>query len=226
MKQTSKDAIFLAAMESFQKSGYKGTNIRDLAVKADVSLGLINHYFKSKRNLAYVVLEVLIQYAMCKTKDYLAKENKEDALLYDALATRVVNTYLSHGDFRTFYLDTLSEDIFFHYLENHSQLLLQTLQNKYHYNVSEDKALLYSRYVPYIIEKTLFLKKQDGLFHSISEEDIPFEIFQSTYTGKIPQNIIETCDKMARRLAPTILKTMSSIPSYEELQNMSLLPLH
>lgn len=223
--QQSINQIFRTAMDLFRENGYENTNIRQLATKADVSLGLINHYFGSKRNLAYHVLESLIQYAMLKTKKYIEENNINDELLYDAVATRVVNVFLSQGPFRQFYLDSLKEDIFFNYLENHSQLLLKKLQSEYDFEVTDDIALLYGHYIPFIVEKTLYLKRNEGLFTSISEEDIPFQIFNSTYAGRIPQEILENCDLKAREFTPVIIKTMSSIPTIEDLENLGILPL-
>lgn len=223
--QQSMNQIFLTAMELFRENGYENTNIRQLATKADVSLGLVNHYFGSKRNLAYHVLESLIQYAMLKTKKYIEDNNINDELLYDAVATRVVNVYLSQGPYRKFYLDSLKEDIFFNYLENHSQLLLKKLQKEYDFEVSDDIALLYGHYIPFIVEKTLYLKRNEGLFTSIPEDDIPFQIFNSTYAGRIPQHILEECDTKARKFTPIILKTISPIPSIEDLEELDILPL-
>lgn len=222
--QTTIDHIFLSAMDLFREYGYDAVSIRMLADHADISLGLVNHYFGSKRNLAYIVLEKLIQYVILHVNEYV-ENTPENILLHDAVDTRVVNVYLREGAFRQFYLDTLNEDIFFNYLENRSTLILKQLQESYHFTITEDMDLLYSRYIPYIVEKTLILKKKEGLFPSISYEDIPYHIFSSTYVGRVPMELLENYDKKAREIAPEILASLAPIPSQEDLAACNLLPV-
>ena len=45
------ETIFISAMDLFRKNGYSNTNVRQIAEQANLSLGLVNHYFESKRNL-------------------------------------------------------------------------------------------------------------------------------------------------------------------------------
>lgn len=217
------EAIFLTAMDLFRENGYTKTNIRQIAESAGVSLGLVNHYFGSKRQLGYAVLETLIRYAVFQSDAALGQAPK-DMLLYDATETRVVNVYLSHGPFRRFYLDTLEEDIFFSYLEALPSFLLEQLQDTYHFTISRDMALLYCRYIPYMVEKTLVLKKAQGLFSGISEEDVPYHIFISTYSGRVPQEVLNRADAGARRLAPEILRTLEPVPTPAALRDAGLLP--
>ena len=41
------ETIFFTAMDLFRENGYIATNIRQIAERAGVSLGLVNHYFGS-----------------------------------------------------------------------------------------------------------------------------------------------------------------------------------
>lgn len=214
--------IFLTAMDLFQTQGYSKTNIRQIAEQAGVSLGLVNHYFGSKRQLGYLVLETLIRYVI-RRSDVVAAEQKQDLLFYDAAETRAVNLYLSRGPFRLFYLDTLEEDIFFNYLEQLPSFLLEQLQTTYNFTISRDMALLYCRYIPYMVEKTLVLKKAQGLFSGISEDDIPYQIFASTYSGRIPQEELSRADAWSREVAPQILAVLEPIPSPAALRAAGLL---
>ena len=213
--------IFLTAMDLFQTQGYSKTNIRQIAEQAGVSLGLVNHYFGSKRQLGYLVLETLIRYVI-RRSDVVAAEQKQDLLFYDAAETRAVNLYLSRGPFRLFYLDTLEED-FFNYLEQLPSFLLEQLQTTYNFTISRDMALLYCRYIPYMVEKTLVLKKAQGLFSDISEDDIPYQIFASTYSGRIPQEELSRADAWSREVAPQILAVLEPIPSPAALRAAGLL---
>jgi AcrR family transcriptional regulator len=53
--KTGKDRILLCAMELFAEKGYDGVTTRDIAAKADVSVGLINHHYGSKEGLRQAV---------------------------------------------------------------------------------------------------------------------------------------------------------------------------
>ncbi len=217
--QPAAETIFISAMNLFQENGYSNTNVRQIAERANLSLGLVNHYFESKRNLGYLVLKALISYVVKQTTEHL-KDQPDDLLLLDAVETRAVNYYLSRGPFRQFYLDTLEEDIFFHYLENLSSCVLEKFQKVYGFSISRDMALLYGRYVPYMIEKTLVLKKTQGLFTSISDDDVPYHIFSSTYSRYIPQDVLLTADNNAREIVPKILKKLNPTPSMDILKEL------
>lgn len=221
--QLSITSIFLSAMDLFRENGFTKTNVRQIAERAGVSLGLINHYFGSKRELGYSVLETLIKYVVIHTEKHpLCGDN---LLLLDAAETRAVNLFLINGPFRQFYLDTLEEDIFFRYLENQPISLLETFQDTYGYTISHDMAVLYSRYIPYMVEKTLVLKKGEGRFPSISNEEIPYQIFVSTYVGRLPQQVLRDVDRQARVIAPEVVAKLPPVPDEKKLTDIGLLPL-
>jgi AcrR family transcriptional regulator len=53
--QSGKDRILLCAMELFAEKGFDGVTTRDIATKAEVSVGLINHHYGSKEGLRQAV---------------------------------------------------------------------------------------------------------------------------------------------------------------------------
>ena len=55
--------IICAAMALFRENGYRDTSVRQIAEKADVALGMVNHYFGSKETLGAQVLSLLDTYA-------------------------------------------------------------------------------------------------------------------------------------------------------------------
>ena len=210
------NTIFLSAVRLFAQNGYQKTNIRQIAEAAQVSLGLVNHYFESKRNLGYYTLTALIGYVVSAVDESL---DRDDLLLYDATATRCVNQYLYHGPFRSFYFDSLEEDIFFRYVQHNARPLVKEMQEQYGFTISDDMALLYSCFIPFAVEKTLVLKKRMGYFPSINEEDIPYQIIASNYNNFIPHDVILAADQESRRLTPTILRMLSPYPSDHTLLN-------
>ena len=48
---TKKEAILRAAQEAFGQMGFSTATVKDVAVRADVSFGLVSHYFGSKQDL-------------------------------------------------------------------------------------------------------------------------------------------------------------------------------
>lgn len=49
--------ILVAATKVFIEKGYKGTTIRDIASEANISLGTMNYYFRSKENLFDIIFD-------------------------------------------------------------------------------------------------------------------------------------------------------------------------
>ncbi|MFH1914751.1 MAG: TetR/AcrR family transcriptional regulator [Pseudomonadota bacterium] len=48
---TKKEAILRAAQEAFAQQGFSATTVKDVAARAQVSFGLVSHYFGSKQAL-------------------------------------------------------------------------------------------------------------------------------------------------------------------------------
>ncbi len=57
---SGKNRILLCAMELFAQRGFDGVTTRDIAAKAEVSVGLINHHYGSKEGLRQAVDEYFI----------------------------------------------------------------------------------------------------------------------------------------------------------------------
>jgi AcrR family transcriptional regulator len=55
-RETSLQSILEAALELFAEQGYDKTSIRQIAQKANISLGLLYNYFKSKEDLLKEIL--------------------------------------------------------------------------------------------------------------------------------------------------------------------------
>ncbi|MBA9077396.1 TetR/AcrR family transcriptional regulator [Rufibacter quisquiliarum] len=55
-RETSVHAILEAAVELFAEHGFEGTSIRQIAVKAGISLGLLYNYFSSKEELLKAII--------------------------------------------------------------------------------------------------------------------------------------------------------------------------
>lgn len=61
IKDERREQILSAALKSFAKKGFAATKISDIAARANLSHGLVYHYFKSKEEIFYVLLERAMQ---------------------------------------------------------------------------------------------------------------------------------------------------------------------
>ena len=57
---TGRDRLLLVAMHLFAERGFDGVTVRDISSAADVSVGLINHHFRSKEGLRQAVDDYFI----------------------------------------------------------------------------------------------------------------------------------------------------------------------
>lgn len=202
--------ILMAAIELFRQNGYQATSVRQIAEKAGVSLGMVNHYFGSKEYLGAQVLSLLDVYAAGSLPDRLSFE--ADPILYDLVSVRVLFNYVMERGYREFYLDSLRSDFFFNYLSSRPTVLIEALRKSYEFEATPDDIMLYSRYLPYMMEKTLVLKKEEGIFPSVPYEEVPYLICQTAMNHFIPEADIKARNEESKRIANEICSTLQDYP--------------
>lgn len=200
--------IFLASHALFLSQGYETTTIRQISDRANVSLGLTNHFFHSKQELAGLVLDMLFAYSEYQCRIHYSCS---DPLLHTTLTTRVNTLYLTRGKYHQFYLDSLKYDIFFHKLEKSPNTSLYQLAETYHFPVDHDLFLLYGKYVPYNYEKTLILNKENGLFPTISYDEIPDYIIISKFEHFLDGQVLNQALLKAHKAADGILSRIPEV---------------
>lgn len=206
--QNSMYKIMQAALSLFSRFGYKKTGVRQIADASGVSLGLIHHYFTSKRLLAQQTMMMLLDYVLQETKGVVNLE--QDPSLFDAVLTRAQSQYFLNGVYRQFYLDTLEEGIYFDSIMVYPFEILENLRRLYHFTDNDDYILLYTRYQPCDLEKTLVLGKEVGNFPSIPYEEIPFLICRAAKERFVPMEEIYQADQASRKIASSVLAQLSS----------------
>ncbi len=206
MKNEKYQDIFQTSHRLFLRQGYENTTIRQISEQASVSLGLVNHFFHSKQELAGLILDMLFSYSShCCDKFY---PNHEDPLLHTSLCTRVNTLYLLSGKYHRLYVDSLKYDIFFQKLEKRPNTSLYQLAETHNFPVNDDLFLLYGKYVPYNFEKTLILNKESGLFTSIRYDEIPDYIIISKFERFLDRTILDDALAKARVIADKVLESM------------------
>lgn len=191
--------ILKTAVTLFREQGYEQTSIRQIASAADVSLGMVNHYFGNKEFLGTQCLILLSDYASRHLEERL--DPYEEPVLFELVSIRVLYSYLNGRGYGQFYIDSLKNDFFFKYLSNNPVRLIHRLSAKYPIQVTDDEALLYTRYLPYMMEKTLVLKKTDGIFQSIDWDRIPLMIALTAMNHLLPETEITSQDADSIRIA-------------------------
>lgn len=208
--QVSMCKIMQAALEQFGRNGYRKTGVRHIAEASGVSLGLVNHYFGSKRMLGQQALLLLMEFLTEQVKRYV--DIQEQPVLFDLTATRIQIRYLLASRFRQFYLDCMEEGVLSDSMLAYPDEVLVNLKEKYAFSDSNDYILLYSRYLPSYLEKILVLGKENGQFASIDYEDVPFIICRAAKERFLPLEKIVQADMTSRQLEPDILTAIPDGP--------------
>lgn len=210
-KQSASE-ILCTAISLFEQNGYAQTSMRQIAAASDVSLGLINHHFGSKSHLGSLTLDVIVSMLSDVADSYINKQ--EEPVLYDAVLTRLTNMYLMGGTYRSFYIDCLVEDVFWSFLNERSvNTLFRIMKKEGRPSLSEDELNLYGKYLPYSIEKTLVLKKEQGMFQTITYEQIPDYILRTELERFVDSFTISTALEHSRKFSGQILsKVPSTVP--------------
>lgn len=223
MGKTSKTVfeILFSAIKLFEENGYTETSMRQIAASSNVSLGLINHHFTSKAHLGKLTLNIVAS-MVCDATDRLINK-LEEPVLYDAIITRATNLYFLNGRYRKFYIDCLREDIFWAFLSERSVETLTRITNlQGHPNLSEDELKLYGQYLPYSVEKTLVLNKEQGLFGGISYDEIPDYIIRTELERFVDAFTINVALDYSRKYMAHILEELpASIPEENIQRYMS-----
>lgn len=201
--------IIRAAMQLFREKGFDATSIREIAAASDVSLGMINHYFGNKEFLGTQCLSILSRYSTQHLDEQVSLET--NTILYDLVGTRALFTFLRQNGYTQLYVDSLKNDFFFKYLSERPTMLIDLLKKDYPIDTTPDEIQLYARYMPYMMEKTLILKKEVGLFESIDYERIPYLIVITAMNHFIPEKEVALRDPESIRIANELIAPLDPI---------------
>lgn len=75
-----REAILLAARDTFAQKGYEGASIRDIAQAADLSLSALYYYFKSKQDVLDEVVSNAYRNYIKRTQELLSAAGDDPAL--------------------------------------------------------------------------------------------------------------------------------------------------
>lgn len=216
--QQSASGILSAAISLFEQNGYSQTSMRQIAIASDVSPGLINHHFGSKSRLGALTFDVIVSMLSDSVNRLVDRET--DPVLYDAVLTRLTNVYLLGGVYRRFYIDCLIEDVFWSFLHDRAVGTLSRIMEKEgRPSLSEDELNLYGKYLPYSIEKTLILNKEQGTFQTISYDQVPDYILRIELERFVDSFTISTALDFSRKYCGQLLPEIPATVPKEYIHN-------
>jgi AcrR family transcriptional regulator len=85
-KEKRRQEILAVALDLFTRKGFAATKISDIAEKADMSVGLLFHYFESKEKL----YEELIKIGMSGPKMMMAGDQSDPLAFFEATAKQIL----------------------------------------------------------------------------------------------------------------------------------------
>lgn len=208
--------ILKAALLLFREKGFAAASVREIAAAAGVSLGMVNHYFENKEFLGTQCLLALSDYVMENIPADLLPE--KDPILYDLVTIRAFTRYVTENGYREYYLDSLRQDFFFKYICDQPTRMTDLLGQFYPVSCTQDEAQLYCRYMPYMMEKTLVLKKAEGLFPGIPESHIPYMISETAMSHFIPKRDVAARDLESIRISSELTDALEPTIPDERLR--------
>lgn len=170
--------IMRSACKLFMEQGFRKTTMRQIASDAQVGLGLINYYFKSKENIALSFYTRMRKRCKECIDQYITQE--KDPYTYLALMIYLEFTINLTPSFYKLYYDCLENGVFEKYIMTTDTEILDRIMMLEKKTVSHDLLQLYSVFVCAYVEKTLVVNKKKGLFPTIAYEHIPEYVFRSS----------------------------------------------
>ncbi|MEQ6886411.1 TetR/AcrR family transcriptional regulator [Salicola sp. Rm-C-2C1-2] len=98
-RQEKKDLIARSAMQALQELGYANTSLRDIAARADLSLGMLHYYFEDRTQLILHCVSLYKAAFISGLEEALQEANDRESVvnaLANALATSIVEDASTH----------------------------------------------------------------------------------------------------------------------------------
>jgi len=217
-RQQTMARIIDAAITVFREKGFERANITDITGTANVATGSLNNCFGNKERLgAYVTLAILMHITP-PMRSMIAFD--DDPVLYALVAVSTYDRFmLETGGYRRFFLDSLKYDLMFNYLSRIPNSLAMDLIRHYDLDIDLETSTLRSQFLPYMLGRTLILKKEEGYFNEITAGEIAFLVCQEALKGYVPEAEIRRRVPESTRIAEAICERLPQRPSMETIES-------
>ena len=217
-RQLTMARIIDAAITVFREKGFEGANITDITGAAGVATGSLNNCFGNKERLGAYVTLAMLMHTTPPTRSAVSFD--DDPILFALAAVSTYHRFMMEtGGYRHFFLDSLKYDFVFNYLSGIPNNLAIDLIRHYDRDIDPDTLTLRSQYLPYMLGRTLILKKEEGHFNDISAAEIAFLVCQEALKEYVPEAEIRRCAPEGTRIAEAICERLPQRPSMETVEN-------
>jgi len=138
----TKNKIVQASKSLFYFNSYRKTTVQGIADLADVNLGLISYYFKSKDNIAKSIFIGFLKEIEQEVKSLPESKNKDLMALYMAKERIFFEIILKNDNYQRFYKEIINSNMIFTLLEDYVERNYTIINN--HINKIENENLIKS----------------------------------------------------------------------------------
>lgn len=216
-RQKTMAQIIDGAITVFREKGYENANVTDITRAANVATGSLNNCFGNKERLGAYVTLALLTHTMPPVQARIAFD--DDPVLFALVAVSTYDRFMMEtGGYRQFFLDSLKYDFMFNYLSNIPNSLVVNLIRHFTPEADEESTMLRCQYLPYMLGRTLILKKQEGYFNDISSSEVAFLICSEALKAYVPEADIRSRVPEGMRIAWEICETLADRPSMQTIE--------
>ena len=212
-------AIIEGAIVVFKEKGYDNASIAEITSAANVAAGTLNNYFGNKERLGAYVTLALLRHTIAPVKAMLSFD--DDPVLY---ISTVVSTYLRFmmetSGYRQFFLDALKYDFIFNYLSHTPNKLETYFLQHYKKGADQDVVMLHTQYLPYMLGRTLALKKTEGLFADLTCNEVVYLICHESLKDFVPDTALRKRVEESISLSKKLCEQLSDRPSMETISSV------
>lgn len=220
-KQWTMAAIIEGAIVVFKEKGYDNASIAEITSAANVAVGTLNNYFGNKERLGAYVTLALLRHTIAPVKAMLSFD--DDPVLY---ISTVVSTYMRFmmetSGYRQFFLDALKYDFIFNYLSHTPNKLETYFLQHYKKCADQDVVMLHTQYLPYMLGRTLALKKTEGLFADLTCNEVVYLICHESLKDFVPDTALRKRVEESISLSKKLCEQLSDRPSMETISSVVL----
>ena len=187
IRQATREQILKAAMDLFVTKGYHATSIEDVAKQAQISKGLLYHYFKGKEDVLAALVDVRLEDLLVVMNAAVAKPTPAEQI-----------RHIAEGA-----LDDVRRqpEVFRFYLNLFTQPRLDPIGAKYSQKLMDEQAKQFEIQTQMFIQLRVVNPRQRSLYFSSTLQGIM--LMFSTYPNTYPleavkaQVILEFCGEEA-----------------------------
>jgi DNA-binding transcriptional regulator YbjK len=125
----TKNKIIQASKSLFYFNGYKKTTVQGIADLADVNLGLISYYFKSKDNIAKSIFIGFLKEIEQEVKALDCSKDKDLMSVYMAKERIFFEIILKNDNYQRFYKEIINSNMIFNLLEDYVERNYTVINN-------------------------------------------------------------------------------------------------